>query len=638
LRATLGEQWVARDGRSGWQHGDAGRETGGLRTFTRREWLGAAALVLLVLIAYWPATQGGFVWDDDANLTENWPLRSVQGLRALWLQPGVTTQYYPLVYTSFWLEYRLFELTPFGYHLDNLLLHAGASVVLWRLLVGLALPGAWLVAAVFAIHPLQVETVAWVTERKNLLSFFFYVSAAFVYLRSVTDLCGTRPRSWTGYAASLLLYLAALLSKVTAVTLPPALLLLVWWKKGRLRAADVLLTLPMFALAIPIGLMTRSMEAGLGTTLGFDWSPGLAERLIQGASAICFYLQKLIWPSGLAFVYPRFEIDPGSAWSYLPVVFVVGLCALFFALRGRIGRGPLTALLFFVGTLAPVLGLLEVYFFRFSFVADHWQYVACIGPIALIVGGGARWASAQPERAQTIARVAAGTLLVVLATLTWQKSWTFSDPVTLWRDSLSKNPDSLLARYNLGAELHRRARLGEAMEQYRLAHALSPESPPVLVNMGLILAGQGRSDEAIALYERALELDPNGPIVHWNLGIALLERGETERGLLHLERSLAIAGKSVSERRRRLIAHTKLGDILQARPGGEQNARAIHHYRAALLLAPDHAPARIGLAQVWLASDQPAQAITILEPLASGPAPDPKARALLERARRALPR
>jgi tetratricopeptide (TPR) repeat protein len=570
-------------------------------------WLAAAILVALVVFTYWPATRAGFVWDDDANVTQNIALRSPSGLSALWLRPGTTTQYYPVVYTSFWLEYRFFGLDPAVYHAVNILLHALGCVLLWRVLRTLAVPGAWLAAAVFAVHPVQVETVAWVTERKNLLSFVCMAAAMLVYLRRVAP-PGESHRSFDarGYALAFALYLAALLSKVTSVTLGPALLVVLWWKRGRLRPRDVLPVLPMLVVAIPVGLLTRSLEAGVGDAWGFDWTPNLVERLLQGSRAMAFYLGKLCWPANLSFVYPRWPIDTLDWVQYLPAIAFALLTVMLFAARARLGRAPLAALLLYAGILLPVLGVLEVYYFRFSYVADHWLYVACIPPIALAVGGGTGWLARGSDARRRAGIVLAASWVIVLASLSWQRTWLFESSFSLFEDAARRNPDSFFTRYNYGAELQQRARRDEAMAEYRAALALDPDGVAAWVNVGLIHSQRGERERAIEAWERAVALDPLRSRAHWNLGLAWIEQGDVERGLQHLERSVAIVTAAPTEWARRRSAYAQLGQILL-----DQGlyARSISSFQSALELDPTHHAARLGLARALVAAGRPAAAL-----------------------------
>jgi Tfp pilus assembly protein PilF len=602
-------------------------ETEAKRTRAHTIGLGLGLLGLTLLV-YAPALEAGFVWDDDANVTRNLPLRSLAGLRALWLEPGATTQYYPLVYTSFWIEHALVGFEPLLYHLDNVLLHAGVAVLLWRLLVLMGLPGAWLAAAVFALHPVHVESVAWVTERKNVLSGFFYLASALVYLRWASDAFrGSMPtptptQRRAAYAAALGLFLAALLSKSPTASLPAALGLVIWWKKGRLTRADWLPLVPFALIAVPIGVVTTLLEKNVGTYLGLDWQPSLIERALLAGRALVFYASKLLWPSQLTFVYPRWDIDAGQllAWVFPLVAAGVGLGA--FIARERLGRGPATALFFFAGTLLPVLGLVEIYFFRFSFVADHWQYLASIGLIVGLVcgaAGGLRGRGRGPA-------VAAAALLCVLGALTWQQARIYVDSETLWRDSLSKNPRSAMVHYNLAHELAASGRTREASDHYRRVIELDPSSPNAYNNLAMLRVAEGRDREALELLREATHQAPDYARGRWNLGLFLARRGQLDAALPHfdhalrqpilLEADIARVAGSHLQLARLLAGHGRLGSARQhtlralrtepdSLPGWLQLGRlslreqdfaaAAEAFERALVLAPDHAPARAGL-------------------------------------------
>ncbi len=589
-------------------------------------------LLLLVVFSYAPALDAGFVWDDDANVTENHALRSARGLANLWFRPGTTTQYYPLVYTTMWVEYQLFGLEPRVYHVINLLLHALSTLVLWRLLVLLRLPAAGFAAALFAVHPVQVETVAWVTERKNLLSSLFYLSSAYVYFRYARPLDPREPDGATntrrGHAAAFALYCAALLSKITTVTLGPALLVVTWWKRGRLERRDWRAVLPMLAVGLPLGLLTRGMESGLGVTLGFEWDPTLLGRVLQATRALCFYVGKLVWPVDLAFVYPRWDIDPAAASAYWPLVVSVVTLGALYRLRERIGRGPLAAALFFAGTLAPVLGLLEVYYFRFSYVADHWLYLACIGPFALAAGAlGER--ARHADGALRAVQVGAAVLLVAaLSIASHAKTRTFESSLTLWQDTVAHNPDSYLVRYNLGLELQQRGRTSDALAQYAEALRLRPDSVPVRVNRGLIEAQRGRFDEAIAEYRAGLAHEPENPRLLWNLGLAYVAQDRVEPGLELLARSLAQRDPRPGERSRRIVGHTRYAELLATQGRG---AEAIAQYRHALALAPERTDVRMRLAQLLADLGRPAEAQRELDAVRAVQPDAPGARALQRR-------
>jgi len=359
-------------------------------------WITAALLVVCTLLAYIPALGGQFVWDDDSWTTGIGDLlRNFSGLQSMWCRLTALQQYYPLSGTTFWIDYHLWGFRPLPYHIENVLLHAVASLLAWRLLERLKLPGAWLAAFIFALHPVMVESAGWITERKNVLSLSLYLGALLAYGRftgfwgdddSTTVKSGPHARRLS-YVWALVLFPAAMLAKTTAFSLPPVLLLLGWWKLGRLRwREEIVPTLPFFAIAVGLGLATSWVERHHVGAGGAEWAFTFPQRCLIAGRALWFYFGKLLWPSNLCFVYARWRLDTTSLgqWAY-PASALVVLLALWQA-RRRIGRGPLTAALFFVGTLSPLLGFINGYFMRYSFVCDHWVYLPSLGLIALGVG------------------------------------------------------------------------------------------------------------------------------------------------------------------------------------------------------------------------------------------------------------
>ncbi|MBW2272161.1 MAG: tetratricopeptide repeat protein [Deltaproteobacteria bacterium] len=507
---------------------------------------GSAALLAITILAYLPVLQAGFIWDDDAYVTENVTLRSLEGLRSIWLEPAALPQYYPVVHTSFWVEYALWELAPAGYHLVNVLLHALASILAWRVLARLAIPGAWLAAAIFALHPVHVESVAWITERKNVLSACFYLAAALAYFRYEPPRRkaaeAARPIAW--YAAALFLYLAALLSKSVTASLPAALLLLLWWKRERFEWRSVLPLLPFFAVGAALGLHTAWLEQAHVGAQGAEWSLSVVERFLVSSRALCFYLGKLAWPWNLSFIYPRWRIDDAEAVQYLFPLLAFALLGLAWLGRRRFGWGPLVALLYFAGSLFPALGFINVYPHRFSYVADHFQYLASLGPIAAVAAGGVLLAQRLPRR---VSLAGAGLLLALLGASVWQQSLVYRDPETLWRDTLIHNPDSYLAHSHLGNILLRRGESRQALDHYREALRVKPDDPASLNNMAWFLATTRDETlrdgpEALALAERAARgVSYGNPVLLDTLAASQAEVGRFEQALETARQALQLA-------------------------------------------------------------------------------------------------
>jgi tetratricopeptide (TPR) repeat protein len=603
-----------------------------------KAWLRPAALIIaLTIAAYIPAMQGGFIWDDDDYVTNNATLRSLDGLRRIWLDVGATPQYYPLVFTSFWIEHRLWGFEATGYHIVNVLLHSINAVLVWIVLRRLALPpaGAWLAAAVFALHPVHVESVAWITERKNVLSGLFYLGSLLAYLRfrPLAPNSSDDKSRWPYYALSLVLFLAALLSKTVTCTLPAAIMLLLWWKRDRFAIRDVLPLLPMFALGLAAGLMTALMEAQHVGAAGPDWDLSPAERLLIAGGAIWFYLGSLIWPSALTFIYPRWEISVSTWWQWLYPTGALVMSAALWGLRDRIGKGPLVAFLFFIGTILPALGFVNIYPMLFSFVADHFQYLASIGPLALIAMLAAKTTAHLPS---PVRLGAAGALLATLGALTWQQARIYESPQTLWRDTLRKNPAAWIAHNNLSVEFQKQARHIEAAERARAALELRPGYPPAHNNLGLALQSLGRPLEAMQEFRnaivshrdlfqhhgQALDPQPEFALAHLNLANLLTMTGHSDEAESHYRQAIA-AQPCLAQAHHNLAAfllsagrfdeaaaecqaaleidsndadtHGLLG-VVYHQLGQRENA--IAELREALRLSPNHAQAAAALADL----------------------------------------
>ena len=546
-------------------------------------------IVLLVFLAYLPALRGGFVWDDETYVTHNPTLHNLDGLQRIWFEVGAVPQYYPMVHTTFWLEYHLWGLNPFGYHLVNILLHAMAAILLWQVLLRLRIRGAWLAAVLFALHPVCVESVAWITERKNVLSAVFYFAAALAYLRfAPLEQNDSGRQRWGWHRVALVLFMAALLSKTVTCSLPAALLLVCWWKKGRLRQNDIMPLLPFFATGVALGLLTAWMEKHHVGAQGAEWSLTFADRCLIAGRALWFYAGKLVWPAHLTFIYPRWVIEPAGWWQWLFPVATIGVVAGLWLARRRIGKGPLVAVLFFAGTLGPALGFVNVYPMRYSFVADHFQYLAGVGLITLCAAGLAR-----------IPRVIPATLVVLLGALTWQQAGIYRNPETLWRDTLAKNPDCWMAHNNLGHLLSNQGHIEEAMEHYHKAIQIDPNSYETLGNLGNTLATLGRFDEAIKNYRKFIQINPNDAAALNNLALALVAQGRFDEAIENYYKAIQINPDYPD-------AQYNLGIALAAKGRSDE---AIENYRNAIQINPNNCEALDNLGMVLTARGQFDEAI-----------------------------
>ncbi|MBI2827339.1 MAG: tetratricopeptide repeat protein [Planctomycetia bacterium] len=499
-------------------------------------WLAGAALVLLTLAAYSASIGNGFIWDDDFYVTDNLTLRSFDGLRRIWVEPGAVPQYYPLTHTSFWVEYHLWELHAPGYHAVNVALQALAAVLVWRLLVRLSVPGAWLAAAIFAVHPVEVESVAWITERKNVLSLVLALAGMLAYLRFAppeeeTPLAGraaARP-PWRWYALALALFVAALLAKTVTVSLPAVLLVMYWWKRGRIGLVDVAPLVPFFVVGAAMAGVTVWMEKSTVRAVGEDWNLSAIERMLVAGRALWFYAGKLVWPAELNFFYHRWKVDPYQWWQYVFPAAAVAVIVGPWLARRRIGRGPLAAALVFAGVLVPALGFFDVYPFRYSYVADHFQYHASIALIALAAAGGATWYARTRPPPKLAATATVAGVLVALGALTWQRTRDYKDFMTLFQDIVAKDPESWIGHNNLGVVYLNRGHVVQAIPHFEEAIRLRPDYTETYNNLALALADQGEYAEAIERLEEALRLKPDDYNAHNNVAWILVTCPESLR-------------------------------------------------------------------------------------------------------------
>lgn len=546
-----------------------------------RDWILAAAMVAAVFLVYQPAWHGGFVWDDNGHVTRP-ELRSWQGLWRIWFDLGATQQYYPFLHSAFWIEHKLWDGVPLGYHLLNILLHATAALLAALILRRLDVPGAYLAAAIFALHPVHVESVAWITEQKNTLSAVFYLGAMLVYLRF------DRTRQAWAYLAALGLFVLGLLSKTVTATLPGALLVVFWWQRGRLSwRRDVLPLVPYFTLGAAAGLLTAWVERKLIGAEGAAFELGILERGLLAGRVIWFYLGKLVWPCNLLFIYPRWTVSGTVWWQYLFPAAAALLLVVLWGLRRR-WRSPLAALLYFIGTLVPVLGFCNVYPFLFSFVADHFQYLASLGIISLASGGVAAVLGRWGLWGRAPAYGVCGLLLLALAALTWRQSRMYADDETLLAAAAAGNPNCWMARNNLGMVLANRGRFEEAITRYHEALAIRPDYAEAHNNLGNALRACRRIDEAIAEYQRALKIKAAFPEAHNNLGIVLGSRGQVDEAIRHYLAALEIKPDYAQ-------VDCNFADLL-ASQGREDEA--IDRYQTALEINPEYAEAHVNLGTV----------------------------------------
>lgn len=529
---------------------------------------------------------------DDARHITRPELRSLHGLWRTWFDLGATAQYYPFLHSAFWVEHQLWGDSVLGYHLLNVLLHGVCASLVVMIVRRLALPGAWLAGLIFALHPVCVNSVAWIAEQKSTLSAVLYLAAGLAYL----NFDQTR-RRWQ-YFLALGLFVLALLSKTVTATLPAALLVVFWWKRGKLDLKrDVQLLLPWIAVGACAGLFTAWVERRLVGAEGPDFALTLLDRCLVAGRVIWFYFLKVVWPVDLMFIYPHWKIDAGMWWQYLFPLGVIAVAFGFWRLAKR-NRGPLAAFLFFVGTLVPVLGFLNVYPFIYSYVSDHFQYLAMLGVIIPLASMLSRWRYAPWP---------AGVIVTVLALLTWREAGVYKDPVTLYSDTLNRNPGAWVAHNNLGVYfLDVPGQLPAAVSHLEAALQIKPDSAEVHHNLGGALSKvPGRLPEAISEFEAVVRLKPQSPDAHDDLGKELAKLPD------RLPQSIAEFQTAAQLDPNDADAHSNLGVALSHIPG--KMPEAIAQFETALRMNPDLTEAHIGLGRALASMGRWPEATTLFE-------------------------
>ena len=526
---------------------------GFLPSWLRRDWLVGLLLIAATVLAYQRVWHAGFIWDDDSFLTQNATIKSADGLYRMWIS-AATPDYYPVTYGMMWLEWRLWGGHALGYHLVNVLLHGVSAALLWRVLLRLGIPGAPLAAALFALHPVNVESVAWITSRKNTLCMVFYLATLLAWLKFEDS----GKRQWQGLSVAG--FALALLSKTAVGPLPMVLLGIAWWRRGRVTWQDARRVVPFFLMAAVLGLVTLWFQS---KACGHDpvRPEGFWSRLAGAGWAVWFYLYKAVWPLRLAFIYPRWRIDERSVLSYVPLALLAAAFAVFWHWRRGWGKPVLFCLGYFVLMLLPVLGFINIYFMRFSLVADHWQYFAIIGPLAL---AGA-----------VLKRPAVGwAVLLALGALTWKQCGMYANSEVLWQTVNRAEPgcwqaedglgdiafqagrlEEAIAHYqravelnpgfgegchSLGNVLQKQGRLAEAVAQYQMAAAFKSNYAEAYFDLGRAYSQMGRVDDAIAQFQRVAQITPDFPPAREQLGIALLQRGRVEEAIAQLQRAVQL--------------------------------------------------------------------------------------------------
>jgi tetratricopeptide (TPR) repeat protein len=565
----------------------------------RREWVLGLVLVLAVIAVYVPVWWAGYIWDDDVVVTDNSVIIGPQGVWEIWTTKAADIC--PMTLTVFWVEHAIWGIWALPYHLVNVALQSGCALLLWRVLRRMEIPGAWLGAALWALHPVQVESVAWITEMKNTLSGLFYLLSLLSFGRLLQAEKNGRKDGWA-YGWMLFYAALAMASKSTTVILPAVLCLAAWWREGRWRWGNLVRIAPVFVLSLLASIASILTQHAQGFH-DVKKIPGLAERLAAGGDAVWFYLLKLAWPYPLITVYRHWEIDPENVFCYAGLLGAVVLLGVLWWKRETWARPYFFVYAYFLAALLPALGLVNMVFFRYSFVADHFQYLASMAPLALAGAGLARLPDLIPAARTWLPATASALLLLVLAAVAFRQAGFYYNAPTLWSNTLAWNSTCWVGYNNYGNSFFQKGRIDEAVELYEKALDLNPEYAEGYNNLGAALFKKDELDPAMADYQKALQLDPGYPDVYNNIGNILAQRGHISEAMADYERALALRPAYAD-------AHNNRGNILMQLGRADE---AVAEYKKALQINPDDAQSYNNLGIIAFKTGHAEQAVRLYE-------------------------
>ena len=632
MQKTKGRQPATADSRAFSTPVDD-RAWGADRVASVRDLLFRGGVILLaVLWIYSPTYHGDWLWDDDSILTANLVVQSasLEGLSSIWLGP-TGADYFPLSYTALWAQWPFFGLNSTGYHAVTILLHATAAILLWRLLLVMRIPGAWLAGLLFAIHPVCVESVAWVSEIKNTISLPFFLLSAIFFVKHDEAVWGDDPEDagvWN-WLLSVGFFALAMLAKTSVVMFPVVLLVHAWWKRGGISKRDVVATAPFFLVSLVLGLVTIYYQHG--RAIGEEKMPvadlftvvGFLSRTATAGMAILFYFWEAVFPFRLLPIYPQWQVNPPQLSQFLPWPILVAAGCGLWSFRGTAtaptaARHALFGLGFFLLMIFPILGFITISYMRITWVADHFNYVAIIGIIVPLCALAAAWFAAARPPLQLTALAAATVLFAGLAVSSLRYAHVFVNEDALWTYTLESNPDAWQAHNRLGAKKGARGdlegalyhftnstrlrpdlgethnnlattymalgRTDEALEEFKVTTELLPKVFAVQMNRGYALTNAGRNEQAEKWYRDLVERFPQQFEAWNNLGIVQVNKGNRTEGIVALRRAVELA-PGVEEPRRNLDSALRTEAEALAVAGKFTEAEVI--YREMLKISPD---------------------------------------------------
>ena len=513
-------------------------------------------IVLATLWIYSPAYHGDWLWDDDQAITANPVAHGPWDFYKHWIWPD-GADYWPLTGTGFWIQWHLFGPNPTGYHVVNIVLHAIGALTFWRLLRVMKLPGAWLGGLLFAIHPVAVESVTWVSEFKNTLSLPLLMLAAAAYVKfDETDRAS--PKAWQRYGLAVAFYALAMFAKTSMVMFPFVLLLYAWWKRGKVTYTDLVASAPFFAISLVLGLMTITFQHGKAIgqetiLVGHIWTvSGMAQRIALAGMSILHYLWKTVWPFNLLTIYPRWDVEPPKAWQFLAWPLIIGAGWWLWTNRGSAEkpswqRHLVFVLGFFVLMLFPILGFITISYMRITWVADHFQYLPMLSIIGFASAAAATGYARMKESERPVALATAAILLAVLGYSSFRYAHAWAGEESLWPHTIAGHPNPCTyprcgcwqAHNRLGAKKFARGDVEGAHYHFQNSTRLRPDLGETHNNLGTTLSARAQMfaqrgdqgaakremDAAIEQFAEACVVTPHVPAIHVNLANALAAAG-----------------------------------------------------------------------------------------------------------------
>ncbi len=543
----------------------------------QRAWLVFRVLLILLagLFVFSPTFHGGWLWDDDQEVTVNRSLRTLSGLADIWTG-RISADYFPLKSTFLWIQYQLWQLNNTGYHLVTIAFHLINSLLVWLLFHRLNIRLAWIGGLLFCIHPIVVESVAWISEQKNTISQFFLLISMLAYLRF------DERHNFKDYFFAALFFIAAALCKTAVVMLPFVMLLYCWWKRHRISKKDILFSIPFFAIALGFGLLTIWFQ--FNRAIGEEGIPvgGFLSRLATAGMSTVFYLSKSILPVDLMPIYPRWEVDTPTWIQFLPGFLVLAAIVYFYRKRATWGRDVFFGFGFFLLNLVPVMGFITMSYMRITWAADHFLYLPIIGLLGLFCGGvGRLYDVASAAKRLFLEGVGVGVFILLLYT-SFSYASIFVNEEVMWSYNLKQNPNAwqahsryammlinkgdlgaayshLLAaaklrpdlaeiRNNLGVILQKWHRMDESLERFREARERAIWEPTYAMNLANACISARKYSDAMIVFSQLVKMRPDNPVMYCNYGATLYIMGFREKAIEQLQKALELNPKLDSAR------------------------------------------------------------------------------------------